>query len=234
MSLDPVMRVVAEHWDSIESHLTVVQAQRFRVLVGQFTAAGAPADQFDAVDELLEMLVFALPASHPVRRAIADPDATRSASALAPAEDQELMEELRRILDQEPRGPFGPQAVADNEPGPLDEITRDAMERLLAVPALSAADLRRRGGDPAQEHLIRLEDRDGPRFPVFQFDASGRPLRLVLEINALLDADADPWGVADWWLGRNSWLSRAPAELIGQVADELLLASARAVAEAGC
>ena len=37
-------------------------------------------------------------------------------------------------------------------------------------------------------------------------------LRILLR---LLDADDDPFGVADWWLGRNAWLEGVPADLIG-------------------
>jgi hypothetical protein len=230
MSLDLVMRAIAGHWDSVESQLTAEAARRFRTLVGQFIAAGATADgRLDAADELTDMLAVALPADHPVRRAIADPTSSRSGLAVAPAEDQALIEELRQLLEPEMAALLGPSGLL-----PPEEIAQDTMGRLLAAPALSVADLRRQGGDPDQEHLIRLQDRDGLRFPVFQFDAAGRPFRLVLDINALLDADADPWGVADWWLGRNSWLSRTPAESIGLIADEVLLASARALVEANC
>jgi hypothetical protein len=230
MSVDLVMRAIAEHWDSVESHLTAQAARRFRAFVGQFTTAGATADdRLDAADELTDLLAAALPADHPVRRAIADPFSARSGQAVVAAQDEELIEELRRLLEPELHALLGTSVS-----WPPEEIAQDTMGRLLAAPALSATDLRRRGGDPDQEHLIRLHDRDGLRFPVFQFDGAGRPLRLVLDINALLDADADPWGVADWWLGRNSWLSRTPAESLGLIADEVLLATALALVEAGC
>lgn len=45
----------------------------------------------------------------------------------------------------------------------------------------------------------------------------------------LLDAAEDPWGVADWWLGANAWLGAVPAQLLGRVADDVLLDAARAV-----
>lgn len=245
MSFDPVMRVIAAHWDSVEGHLTPDAARRFRALVERFTAVEATADdRLDAAEELLDMLAAALPATHPVRRAIADPASSRSARTIASAEEQALIEELRRLLEPQLDAMFGrqaprPEAGAESSgppqpPLPPDEIARYATGRLLAAPTLTAEDLRRRGGDPGQEHLIRLDSDDGARFPLFQFDASGRPLRLVLDINALLDADADPWGVADWWLGRNSWLSRTPAESIGRVADEVLLTAARTIVEANC
>jgi len=241
MALDPVMRAIAQHWDSVESHLTAQEAQRFRTLVERFAAATATArDRLRATEELADLLSPVLPADHPVRRAIADPDIVRSQLTMEP--DEALVAELHQLLGLE----FQWQANADArsaeadapDPGHTDapspeEIERDAMTRLAAAPALSLGDLRSRGGDPGQQHLIRLDGRDGPRFPLFQFDAAGRPYRLVLSINALLDADADPWGVADWWLGRHAWLGRTPAESIGQVADDVLLATALAMVEAG-
>jgi hypothetical protein len=223
MAFDAVMRAIAQHWDSVESQLTAEEAQRFRTLVERFAAATATArDQRRATEELAELLSSVLPASHLVRRAIADPATVRSQLTAEP--DEALMAELRQLLDLE----FQRQGA----PSP-EEIELDAMTRLEAAPALSPGDLRSRGGDPGQQHLIRLDGRDGPRFPLFQFDAAGQPYRLVLSINALLDADADPWGVADWWLGRHAWLGRAPAESIGQVADDVLLATALAMVEAG-
>ena len=249
MAIDSVMRAIVQYWDSVEHHLTVADGQRLRALLERYSVGGATTeDQLDAIEEMAEMLSLALPDDHPVRRAIADSGIVRSAGTLEL--DEELIAELRRILDEaaaipraapdgHDRGRAAPgagQAVPDaGHTGALlpAEIEREATARLAAAPALSAADLRSRGGDPGQQHLIRFDSRDGPRFPLFQFDSAGRPYPLVLSINALLDADADPWGVADWWLGPHAWLDRPPAESIGEVADHVLLATAQAMVEAG-
>jgi hypothetical protein len=248
MPVDPVLHALAEHWDSTQAPLAAAGvAGQFRELVARLTASGATAeDRSDTIEELVDLLVRTLPAGHPVQVAIFSDPRYRS---VAPAEedvldqdarDQEgardeerLLEELRRLLDLEaawaaPTVTEAPAAAASSSP---PEIMRDAVARLLAAPALSAAELRGRGGDPDQEHLISLDGPGGRQLPVFQFDAGGRPLRLVLDINALLDADADPWGVADWWLRRNAWLSQTPAQALGQVADEVLLGVARAIVE---
>jgi hypothetical protein len=63
--------------------------------------------------------------------------------------------------------------------------------------------------------------------PAFQFDPAGLPYRVVVDVNRVLDADDDPWGAADWWLGPNAWLNAAPADRIGQLSDEALLSVAR-------
>ncbi len=51
---------------------------------------------------------------------------------------------------------------------------------------------------------------------------------MVVAVNRLLDADDDPWGVADWWLGANAWLDAVPARLLGTPGEHGLLAAARA------
>jgi hypothetical protein len=239
MATDPVIRVITRHWDSVVAHLTNAQKRQFLALVGRVVAPGVSADdRFDATEDLVHLLSYTLPANHPVRRAIA---ADFDRSQLVAGADQAIIEELRLLLEPQMRQLFGPESAASQASatwgirppgGPLPaEVERLAMDRLLAAPALSAAELRRRGGDPGQRYLIRLDGRDGPRYPVFQFDAASRPLPVVLRINALLDADLDPWGVADWWLGPSAWLDRTPAESIGRVADEQLLGMARGVAE---
>jgi hypothetical protein len=87
-----------------------------------------------------------------------------------------------------------------------------------------------RGLDRADPDLIRLErDDGGEQWPAFQFGPDGAPLSLVKIVNRMLDADIDPWGVADWWLGHNQWLDGVPARLIGQVTDSDLIDAARAV-----
>ncbi|WP_215451931.1 DUF3168 domain-containing protein [Streptomyces sp. ATCC 21386] len=108
-----------------------------------------------------------------------------------------------------------------------------ARERLLAEPALTETDLTELFGVAAdQPGLIRLRAPAGPeQLPAFQFDGEGRPRPLVLAINAMLGAAADPWGVADWWLGPNPWLDAVPATLLGTGLDDQLLAAASVVGE---
>jgi hypothetical protein len=224
MPLDPILRVVADHWDSVEGLLDDQAADRFRLLIRRICAVDvAASDRDDAVDELVDLLLRKLPADHAVQQAIANEAGFRSVAtqeyvqAEASAEEP-VLAELRRLLDDENR----------NSP---DAILRDAAARLLAAPAWSAAELRGRGGNPDQAHLISLDGPDGWRLPVFQFDSRAQPIPVVLDINALLDASADPWGAADWWIGLNAWLGRTPAESLGRVADQVLLDAARATAE---
>ncbi|MCC9707487.1 DUF3168 domain-containing protein [Streptomyces sp. MNU76] len=129
------------------------------------------------------------------------------------------------------RGPEGPRGSRGAPPGAVRWAS--ARERLLAEPALTETDLTELFGVAAdQPGLIRLRAAAGPeQLPAFQFDGEGRPRPLVLAINAMLGAAADPWGVADWWLGPNPWLDAVPATLLGTGLDDQLLAAASVVGE---
>jgi hypothetical protein len=103
---------------------------------------------------------------------------------------------------------------------------------LLTADADSPATLRRRGVDPDMPGLIRLPRPDGRvSLPAFQFTSAGKPKPLVLRINELLGADTDPWGVADWWLCPNIWLTGTPADLLGALDDHVMVAAAVAAVE---
>ncbi|MCA1219539.1 hypothetical protein [Streptomyces sp. 8L] len=114
--------------------------------------------------------------------------------------------------------------------GPVLGAVRD---RLLAEPAVAPDTVGARGPDPGGSGLIRLPGPGGrPRLPLFQFDEGLSPRSVVLDVNRLLGADADPWGVADWWLSGNAWLGTAPARLLGSGQDGRLLDAARLLKEA--
>ncbi|MEU8732328.1 hypothetical protein ACJ7VE_22715 [Streptomyces sp. PB17] len=113
--------------------------------------------------------------------------------------------------------------------GPL---LRPVRERLLAEPALDPETVERHGGSPYAPDLIRLRGTGGRlRLPRFQFSEDALPWLAVLEVNALLDADHDPWGAADWWLSANAWLGTSPVRLLGTGRDAQLVETARFLME---
>jgi hypothetical protein len=128
--------------------------------------------------------------------------------------------------------PAGPAPTGGGPPRP-EARWDSARDRLLAEPALTDTELTEIFGVAAEQpELIRLRVSQGPELlPAFQFDGEGRPRSLVLAINAMLGAAADPWGVADWWLGPNLWLDAVPATLLGAGLDDQLLAAASVVGE---
>ena len=138
-----------------------------------------------------------------------------------------------RTADAPAGPPPGPGGGGPGTTPPVAVRWASARDRLLAEPALTAAELEEIFGIAAEQpELIRLRASGGPeQLPAFQFDGEGRPRPLVLAINGMLGAAADPWGVADWWLGPNLWLDAVPANLLGAGLDEQLLAAASVVGE---
>ncbi|MFJ7254003.1 hypothetical protein ACIQWV_15830 [Streptomyces sp. NPDC098085] len=125
--------------------------------------------------------------------------------------------------DASPR-PAAPDAEEDAAPYRPD--ADDAW--LLAEPAVPAVSVDL-AADRARDLILLTDEHEVEWIPAFQIDLdSGVPYPVVVEINRLLSADADPWGAADWWLGSNVWLDAAPARLLGTGADGALLSAARA------
>jgi hypothetical protein len=228
MAVEDAMALLTEQWDDVIARL---DAARGRELAGLIAQIGGPGHT-DAVIRITQLLVSGLPPDHPVRRALAEDDLyvnTRTDWAAL----HDLLVVVAGTPDAEPAngqgdGP-GPAANGDETPeGILAEVTG----RLLRAPALTEEDVRRRGADPADPGLLRLDRPDGgQQWPSFQFAPDGGPLSVVRSVNTMLGAETDPLGVADWWLGANPWLDGRPSELIGDVPDEVLLRAAHAVIE---
>ncbi len=69
-------------------------------------------------------------------------------------------------------------------------------------------------------------------YPAFQFDPGRRAIfPEVVEINELLDAAGDPWGVASWWIGDNARLAERPVDCVGTERAGDLIEAAEALVE---
>jgi hypothetical protein len=190
VSVSSALDALAETWDDTAALLPDTALQALASLDGPDASTSTAT----------RALITALPAAHPVRRALAEGRRFSTGAVGAPT--------LARLSN-----------AARSE-----LLQREADRRLLDFPAVDWDELTAPSAD-----LIRLSPREGPdRAPAFQFGPRGVPLPIVVEINRMLDAVGDPWGVADWWLHPNAWLNAAPATLIGHVDDALLLDAARA------
>jgi hypothetical protein len=219
-----VFRILSAHWAETAGYLTSEDVQFVRETSELAAAAAAgTGDSRPARAALLRlttMLYDRLPTSHPVSIAIS------SATLFGePSSPEVVMPEIAAALE-------AISALTLLGSSDSDEVD-DATSWLLAAPALTAQQVRDSGADPAELGLIRLDGPGGRLIPAFQFSPAGTPIAVVLTINRLLDAEDDPFGVADWWLGRNAWLEGVPADLIGQVDDALLIRAARAELGAG-
>jgi hypothetical protein len=220
MEFEQILQTLHEHWDELAPALSPDTRRLLGDLLDRLAAQGEGELTWEARNELVDLLLEVLPEDHPVRAAVLD---TQRGTAVL--EDwttvaRELLAQLDDGLDDDPGlVPVSPR-----------EVRYWATRRLLAAPSLTEDDLHRIGLDPDDPRLIHLERYDGSsHWPEFQFGPDGGPVPLVLAINRMLDAEEDPWGAADWWLGPNSWLGDVPARLLGRVSDDLLVSAARAV-----
>jgi hypothetical protein len=226
MAAVEVFRSLSTHWADTVGYL---RAEDLRLVdeTARLTAAAAAGtgDTRDARTAMLRLstvLYDRLPAGHPVAIVFSS-GAMLSGPAPFASQLPVIAVALDAVAALSPVAP-SPVAVPDDS-----DDSDEAADWLLAAPALTGQQVRDGGADPSEPGLIRLAAPDGrERIPAFQFSPAGAPIAVVLRINRLLDAEDDPFGVADWWLGRNAWLDAVPAELIGQVDDELLVRAARA------
>jgi hypothetical protein len=212
MAIEHALAALPQHWDDVVARLGRDKTGQLRGYIAALEGPGRKR----AVARIADLMVDGLPAGHPVRRALVSGD------LLAPP-----------VLDWAVlTGPL--LDLAADQPGteehPGESILGTVARRVLREPALTAADVRRRGADPADDALIRLDLAEGgERWPAFQFAPDGGPWPVVREINRLLGAAAYPLGAADWWLSRNGWLGERPSQLIGRVPDDELIQAALAI-----
>jgi hypothetical protein len=219
---DPFLRALAEHWDDVMRLADEEQRELLRGLV----AGDVEPDPVDARAALADVLLDLLPPDHPLVEVLR----TGTMLAGAPGDDVEadIAISLRRLRDRA----FGPAPSLNAEPPGLDEFDREVQARLLELPAYSPDEVRDRGADPNDRRLIRLPRPDHEvQLPRFQFAEPGVPWPIVQEVNALLHADADPWGVTCWWVDPHARLDTVPMDLLGHDQDRLLLRAAQAVRE---
>ena len=80
--------------------------------------------------------------------------------------------------------------------------------------------------------LVGLPAGRGYLYPAFQFDPRRRDVfPEVREVNLILGAVDDPWGVASWWISEHARLRTRPADIVGTSRADDLLAAAGAMVE---
>lgn len=214
MALSEAIAALTARWATLVEQLDGAARARLDELVEESATAANDEARIGVARRIVEHVVLSLPAHNEIRRAV---DNARTAPRLAGTAST-WQHELARV------------AALARPAGTRRQTSVDA--RLLGARSVSRVNIRRGGGDPDQEGLIRLRGKDGRvSLPQFQFTRDGEPRSLVLRINRLLGADLDPWGVADWWLCPNVWLAGTPADLLDQLEDSALVAAATAAVE---
>jgi hypothetical protein len=216
MGLKHAMRVLAEEWDAVLAEVPPERRPALLELVAELATEAVPADSVEIAEEIADLLGLALPPEHPFRRALAVPETRLAPTGTA----TDLAEWL---------GPTQTLRGRLRGSTPSSSSVEDRVRaRLLSAPAFTEADLLASGQNPDDAGLIRLVRPDGTaRWPAFQFGPDGRPYEVVRVVNELLDVAADPWGVADWWLGYHGGLRDAPERVLGSADPQGLIDLAR-------
>ncbi|WP_030617593.1 hypothetical protein [Streptomyces achromogenes] len=211
-----VLAAVAAAWERLGPYLTRLAAEpgaRLAAALEGLRAAGGEGERRGHAETAARLVLGCLP--------------PEEAGRLGVGEGARYSQSAREVTVHGFRATDLAVLLVDGSPmvGPVLGPVR---ERLLAHPVLDDADVRLRGGDPTAPDLIRLPGTGGRAvLPRFQFRDGALPWRVVLEVNALLEAGRDPWGAADWWLSANAWLRTEPAALLGADRDAELVSAAR-------
>ncbi|MGH3533136.1 MAG: hypothetical protein ACRDQG_00260 [Pseudonocardiaceae bacterium] len=219
MGLYQAVETLAEDWEAIRADLDTDTFAELVALVTQFVTESVPEFADEIAEQIAGLLSDSLPVQHPFRRALGRQENRWSTGAARSAGELTSWLRSSEVLRK--------RVIPDDRLPTMEEIMRGATEWLLAEDAFSEKEIRKRGQDPEDPDLIRLDREDGRRqWPAFQFDRSGQPLTLIRTVNRILDVADDPWGGADWWLGDNAWLRGVPAKLIGRIDDQDLIDAA--------
>jgi hypothetical protein len=194
------------------------------IITARDAAINGQPSTYAAVDEVRYLLDCWLPDEHPVRAVMPDAGyayvATRDLSRMAG--------HLAALPLPVPVSAPAPARPA--QPAGRAEVAEDFHQRLLSAPSYTESEAREAGIQAGRRDLIRLPvSASTTAILSFQFGPDHQPIGVVTEINRLLDAAEDPWGVADWWLSENVWLRAIPAQSLGRVADVYLIEAAQAI-----
>ncbi|SCE03871.1 Serine/threonine protein kinase [Streptomyces sp. IgraMP-1] len=203
----PVLAAAAAAWARVGAGLTPADRTALGEELARRRRAPGPAAHRAATERAAALLATGLPGEFGAGgRSVALPVADSGTVAGFTADDLAVL-----LLDGSPMA------------GPVLTAVR---ERLLAAPSVPASELACGGSG-----LVLLPAEGRRRVPRFQLAPDGAVRPVVLTVNRLLDAEADPWGAADWWLSPHAWLGAPPAGLLGTPAEAQLPDLARLLTE---
>lgn len=211
MALPDALLVLASHWAEAAARLSAdrVATIRRNLAAAAHGAEWHPSDLIDAISGVeAEGAQF--------WDALARSSARRTAEA--PAEVMAAVMELRLAIERYERSD-----VEQGERPDPQEVERAAEERVLLVP------MARLLGSQAAASLLVVPHHGERLAPLFQFDQAGEPLGAAVEVNRILEASDDPWGVASWWLTPHASLQAIPADAVRSGRAPEVIAAARAV-----
>ncbi|REJ73751.1 MAG: hypothetical protein DWQ36_17405 [Acidobacteria bacterium] len=205
---------------------TSAEAIESRVAGAGGREGAASADPAERLAELLRHLEQRARATRAWLRSAERPGARESVSQVEDA----LESALERLEQLAPPSAEERARAAMRSPG-VDELSQKAVrgaaeERVQELEMVGAGDAARLLGAKASNRekvrLLRVEgvllglprssrELTHYRYPTFQFDPARQAVHAaVAQVNKLLGAAEDPWGVASWWAAPDGWLGEPP------------------------
>ena len=206
MALADALAAVIRDWAAVSARLGPEERDTARRLLAAFAHGGRREPR-----HLLEVLLAPQPADHPAWQALQSRP-RRGPTAAEPTGVVAMR--LRQLIELS-----GPADLGDDP----EDIDADAEHRIWLVPMEQLEQL------PPHERPLVLEHAGSVYAPLFQFDPDGHLRPAAARVNALLDAEEDPWGAASWWLAPHAALHAIPADaLLAGRAEDVLAAAAAA------
>lgn len=207
MAIAEALRVIEQSWADLEPRLTV---RELAALARLPLPLVEPEDALDLAEALFRLLGPALPRYHPAWEALLD-TGTRFSPGSRPPEDTEY-QLARRFIAR--------AREAMDRPSIVENAAADFLLEATARFVLRNAVVR---SEPITTDRWLIESQIDGRwvYPNFQF-ISVDPLELhpvVQLLHERLGGYTDDLGAVMWWLTPNSWLGRAPADLLGTGRD---------------
>ncbi len=151
-------------------------------------------------------------------------------------------EDIAEQLAGEPRSIVDARKMTDSSLRQA-RIAGEAMSAIWDEEMLPSSEVARRlGASPSNREKVNTLrrrsvllglPRDGGRkflFPAFQIDAGRQEVDTqVREVNQILDAASDPWGVASWWVSTHGRLGARAMDLVGTPGSGALIEAARSM-----
>jgi hypothetical protein len=211
MAIEDALQLIEQSWDEIEPLFTVRELAAI-ASIGlppiNFPEEGEPASAVEAAEAIFEVMAAALPPEHAAWSALIS-SRTRFAPGIQRPPTEEIVSRcIFRAWAASARPSMTDDAAADC----LVEATERQLLRHGVVAEVEV---------PKDRPLIAVEIDGLLVYPQVQFVATD-PLAvhdLVWLLNERLGGQEDQLGAISWWLTPNTWLGRAPADLLGAGRD---------------
>ena len=218
MAIEDALQLIEQSWDEIEPLFTVCELVAI-ASIGlppiNFPEEVEPASAVEAAEAIFQVMAAALPPEHAAWSALISSGTRFAPGVRRPPADEIVSRCIFRAWAALARPSMTDDAAADF----LVEATERELLRHSVLAEVKA---------PEDRPLIAVEIEGRPVYPHFQFVATD-PVAVhdvVWLLNERLGGKEDQLGAISWWLTPNTWLGRAPADLLGAGRDAEIMYAA--------